>query len=132
MLLCQKFYLCKILSILYYSNGFKPYIYVLFFKTCSCATHIYSIGTTPKFVEYQFFGQFLELSRQFLLDMSGLWTGHIQQARHVWVSGFGLYIRGLSTPSNPDLAKTSLLSLLWRQMLSQGDLGDPPPNPFGF
>jgi hypothetical protein len=43
MLLCQKSYLCKILSILYDSNGLKQYIYiyVLFFKTCPCATHIY-------------------------------------------------------------------------------------------
>jgi hypothetical protein len=39
---CQKSYLRKILSMLYDSNGFKPYIYIyLFFKTCPCATHIY-------------------------------------------------------------------------------------------
>jgi hypothetical protein len=76
---------------LYVSNGFKPYIYVLFFKTCPYATHIYSIGPTPKSVEYQFFGQFLkfsELLRQFSPNMSDLWTGHIRLAGHVWVSGF--------------------------------------------
>jgi hypothetical protein len=43
MLLCQKSYLYKILSMLYDSNGLKSYIYVLFFKTCSCATQIYII-----------------------------------------------------------------------------------------
>jgi hypothetical protein len=30
---------------------------------------------------------------------------------HVWVSGFILYIRGLGTPSNPNLAKPLSLSL---------------------
>jgi hypothetical protein len=37
----SKSYLYKNLSMLYDSNGFKPYIYVLFFKTCPCATYIY-------------------------------------------------------------------------------------------
>jgi hypothetical protein len=48
--------------------------------------YIYSIDPTLKSIEYQFFGQFLKflkLPRQFSLDMSGLWTGHIWLARHV-------------------------------------------------
>jgi hypothetical protein len=48
-----------------------------------CHTYIYSIGPTTKFVEYQFFEQFLQLPRQFSLDMSGLWTKHIRLAGHV-------------------------------------------------
>jgi hypothetical protein len=58
-------------------------------------THIYSFGPMPKFIKYQFFGQFLkfsELLRQFSPDMSGLWTGHIRLAGHVQVLGFSLYI----------------------------------------
>jgi hypothetical protein len=106
---------------LYDSNGFKPYIcmyiYVLFFQKLSmCHGYIYSIGPTPKSIEYQFFGQFLmfsELSRQFSLDMSSLWPGHIRLARHVRLLAWTclglrfqpIYIRGLSTPSNPNLAK---------------------------
>jgi hypothetical protein len=103
MLLYQKSYLCKILSLLYDSNGSKPHIYVLFFKTCPGATHIYIFyWPTPKFIEYQFFGQFLKFSdllSQFSSDMSGLRTGHVQ----VW--GFILNIRGLGTTSNPNHAK---------------------------
>jgi hypothetical protein len=79
---------------LYDSNGFNPYIYVLFFKTCPCTTHIYSIGPTLKSIEYQFFEQFpkfLKLPRQFSSDMSDLWPGHIRLAGQVWVSGFSLY-----------------------------------------
>jgi hypothetical protein len=79
-----------------------------------CHTHIYSIGPTPKSFEYYLFGQFLkflELLRQFLPDMSDLWTGHIRLARHVWLAGyvrlrartclsigFPAYIRGMSAP----------------------------------
>jgi hypothetical protein len=81
-----------------------------------CHTYIYSIGSMPKFVEYQFFGQFskfLELPRQFSPHMSSLWPGHIRLSGHVQllartcpVLGFQpIYIRGLSTPLNPNLAK---------------------------
>jgi hypothetical protein len=60
-----------------------------------CHTYIYSIGPTPKSIEYQFFGQFpkfSELLRQFSPDMSG--------------SRVSTYIyRRLSTTSNPNLAK---------------------------
>jgi hypothetical protein len=74
-----------------------------------CHTHIYiyiySIGPTPKSVEYQFFGMFPELSRQFSLDMSGLLPRHIWLDGHVWLwaqtclgLGFLAYIRGLSAP----------------------------------
>jgi hypothetical protein len=63
------------------------YIYIYVFQYLSmCHTYIYSIGPTPKSVEYQFFGQFLkfpELPRQLSPDMSGLWPGHIWLARHV-------------------------------------------------
>jgi hypothetical protein len=86
---CQKSYLCKILSMLYDSNAFKPYIYVLFSRLFHVPhTYIYSIGSMPKSVEYHLFGQFLKLPRQFLPDMSGLWPGHIRLAGHVRVSGF--------------------------------------------
>jgi hypothetical protein len=70
------------------------YILYLFFKSCPCATHIYSIysiGPTPKSIEYHFFGLFLkfsELTSQFSSDMSGLCPGHIRLAGHVQVSGF--------------------------------------------
>jgi hypothetical protein len=83
--LCQKSYLCKILFMLSDSNGFNPYIFFVFNNLSMYHTHthvhtyIYSIGPTPKSVEYRFFGQFLmfpELLRQFLPDMSGLWPGH--------------------------------------------------------
>jgi hypothetical protein len=60
----KKSYLHKILSMLYDSNGFKPYIYVLFSRLVHMQ-HIYRyyIGPTPKSVEYQFFGQFPKLLR---------------------------------------------------------------------
>jgi hypothetical protein len=81
---------------LYGSNYFKTYIYIIFvFQILSmCHTHIYSIysiGSTPKSIEYQFFGLFLkfsELSSQFSPNMSGLCPGHIQLAGHVRVSCF--------------------------------------------
>jgi hypothetical protein len=94
---------------LYDSNAFKPYIYVLFFQNLfMCHTYIYSIGPTPKSIEYHLVGRFLkflELPRQFLLDMSDQWTGHIRLAGHVRLRartysgiGFLVYIRGLSAP----------------------------------
>jgi hypothetical protein len=107
---CQKSYLRKILSMLYDSNGFKPYIYVFCFSKLVHVPHIYiySIGPMPKSVEYQFFGQFLkflELPRQFSPDMSGLWPGHIQLAGHVRLQAqtcpglrFPAYIRGVEHP----------------------------------
>jgi hypothetical protein len=71
--------LCKILFMLYDSNGFKPYICFEFHNLSMYHTHthiyIYSIGPMPKSIEYRVFGQFLkflELSRQFSADMSGL------------------------------------------------------------
>jgi hypothetical protein len=73
-----------------------------------CHTYIYSIGPTPKAIEYHLFDQFLklsELSRQFLPDMSGLWPRHIRLAGLVQLRartypgiGFLAYIRGLSAP----------------------------------
>jgi hypothetical protein len=106
MLLCQKSYLCKKISVLYDSNGLKTYIYVLFFKTCPCATHIYILlGLCQNPLNVNFFGQFLELPRQFSPDMSSLWTGQIWLARHVWLLArtclglrFSAYIRGLIAP----------------------------------
>jgi hypothetical protein len=78
MLLHQKSYLCKKLSMLYDSNGLMPYIYVLFFKSCPCATHthtyIYSIGLTPKSVEYQFFG----LVSEVFGTAEAVFTGHVR------------------------------------------------------
>jgi hypothetical protein len=57
-----------------YALRFK-WFQVIYFFCFSKLVHvphiyIYSIGPTPKSVEYQFFGQFRELSRQFSLDMS--------------------------------------------------------------
>jgi hypothetical protein len=43
-----------------------------------CHTYIYSNGPTPKSIEYHLFGLFLELPRQFLLDMSDSEPGHVQ------------------------------------------------------
>jgi hypothetical protein len=63
----------------------SSHIYI-FQNLSMCHTYIYSISPTLKSVEYQFFGQFLkflELSRQFSPDMSGLWPGHIRLAEHV-------------------------------------------------
>jgi hypothetical protein len=85
-------------------------------------TYIYSIGPTLKFIEYQVFGRFLKFSklpRQFLSDMSDLSPRHIRLARHVHLLaptcpglGFPSYIRGLSTPLNPNFTKPlSSLSL---------------------
>jgi hypothetical protein len=100
----SKSYLCKNLSMLYDSNGFKPYIYVFFKNLSMCHTYIYSIGPTPKSIEYQFFGQFpkfSELLRQFSPDMS--------RSR---VSTYIYIYRRLSTTLNPNLAKPlSSLSL---------------------
>jgi hypothetical protein len=57
MLLCHKSYLCKILSMLYDSNGLKPYIhiyiyiyiyiYIVFQNLSMCHTYIYSVVPTP-------------------------------------------------------------------------------------
>jgi hypothetical protein len=93
---------------LYDSNGFKPYIFFLCQNLSMCHTYIYYIGHMPKSVEYHLFGQFSELLRQFLPDMSGLWPGHIRLAGHVRLRartcsglGFPTYIRGLSAPLEP-------------------------------
>jgi hypothetical protein len=62
------------------------YICFIFQNLSMCHTYIYSIGPTPKSVKYQIFGQFLkflELQRQFSLDMSDLWPEHIWLAGHV-------------------------------------------------
>jgi hypothetical protein len=66
----------------------SSHIYMFYFSKLVHVSHIYiySIGPTPKFVKYQIFGQFLkflELSRQFSPDMSGLWPEHIWLAGHV-------------------------------------------------
>jgi hypothetical protein len=95
----------------------SSHIYIYIYMFCSSRlvhvphTYIYSVGPTPKSVEYHLFGQFLkftELLRQFLPDMSGLWPGHIQLAGHVWLRAqtcpgirFPVYIRGLSIPLEP-------------------------------
>jgi hypothetical protein len=122
----------------------SSHIYMFVFQNLSmCHTYIYSIGSTPKSIEYQFFRQFMKvpkLPRQFSLDMFGLWTGNIQLAGHVlflaWTCpGLGLpaYTRALRTPlrtlglfffsSTPSLAvaKGTL-----------GNFGSSPPYRFGF
>jgi hypothetical protein len=98
---------------LYDSNAFEPYIYIyiVFQDLFMCHTYIYSIGHMPKSIEYHLveqFLKFLELPRQFLPDMSGLWPGQIRLAGHVWLRaqtcpgiGFPAYIRGLSAPLEP-------------------------------
>jgi hypothetical protein len=60
---------------LYDSNGFKPYMYVLFFKTCPCVTHIYiySIGPMPKSIEYRFLAT-SEVSK----TVEAVFTGHVR------------------------------------------------------
>jgi hypothetical protein len=122
--------LCKILSMLYDSNSSNPYIYVLFFNTCLYVTHIYillALRQNPPNID--FFKQclkFSELARQFSLDMSDLWPRHIQLAGHVWLlAQIGpslrfqpIYIRGLSTPLKPNLAKPL-------SCLSHGGQGSP-------
>jgi hypothetical protein len=95
MLLCQNLIFCEILSLLYDSNGFKPYICFDFHNMSMNHTHththththvyIYSIGPTLKSVEYrvfEWFPKFLELPRLFSPEMFGLWPGHVR------VSGF--------------------------------------------
>jgi hypothetical protein len=70
-----------------------------------CYTYIYSIGATPKSIEYQIFGQFPELPGQFSPDISDLWPGHIRLAGHVWLLAwtcpglrFPAYLRGPNAP----------------------------------
>jgi hypothetical protein len=100
--------------------------------------HIYKycIGPTPKSVEYHLFRQFLkftELPRQFLPDMSDLWTGHVRlRSRTCPGIGVPVYIRGLSAPPlNPNSCFSSTPSLAVTKG-SSGDFGSSPPNPFGF
>jgi hypothetical protein len=120
----KKSYLCKILFMLDDSNGFKSYIFFYFHNLSIYHTHthyiyiyiyiymyIYSIGPTPKSVGYRVFGRFLkflEPSRQFSPDISGLWPEHIQLAGHVRLLartclGLGVpsYIKGTSNPLEP-------------------------------
>jgi hypothetical protein len=99
------------LSMLYDSNGFKPYFFCFSKLVHVPHIYIYSIGPAPKSIEYQFFGQFLkfsELPRQFSPDMSGLWPRHIRLAGHVRLRAqtcpvlwFPTYVRGLSAPLEP-------------------------------
>jgi hypothetical protein len=66
--------------------NFKPYICFVFQNLSIYHTYIYSIGPTPKSVEYRVFRRFTklpELPRQFSPDMSGLWPGHMRLAGHV-------------------------------------------------
>jgi hypothetical protein len=106
---CQKSYLHKILSILYDSNGFKPYIFFCFSKLVQVPhTHTHIYWPYAKICGISIFGQFpkfSELPRQFSSDMSGLFLGHIRLARHVRLLArtcpglrFPAYIRGQSAP----------------------------------
>jgi hypothetical protein len=100
-----KFYPCFMIQMV----SSHIYIFFCFSKLVHVPhTYIYFIGPTSKSVEYQIFEQFskfLELSRQFSPDMSGLWPGHIRLAEHVglwaWTClglRFAANIRGLSAP----------------------------------
>jgi hypothetical protein len=68
----------------------SSYIYVFCFSRLVHVPHIYKycIGPMPKSVEYHLFKQFLkftELSRQFLPDMSDLWTGHVRVSEFLYI-----------------------------------------------
>jgi hypothetical protein len=107
--LCQTSYLCKNLSMLYDSNGFKLYIYMFCFLKLVYMPHIYIFyWSTPKSIEYQIFGQFLKLPSRFSPDMSDLRTGHIRLAGHVWLLaqtcpglGFQPIYTGVEYPFEP-------------------------------
>jgi hypothetical protein len=91
-----------------------------------CHTYIYSIGPTPKSVEYQFFGQFPkfpELPRQFSPDMSG------PDMSESWVSS--LY-KGAECPLEPQASFSSSTPSLAAVKCSLGNFESSPPNPFGF
>jgi hypothetical protein len=116
------------------------YIYSIFQKLSMCHTYIYiySIGPTPKSVEYHLFGQFLKFLK-FLLDMSGLWTRHIRLAGHVqpWERTcpglrFPAYIRGLSAPLRTLGLFFSSTPSLAAAKGSLEDFGSSPSNPFSF
>jgi hypothetical protein len=90
---------------LYDSNGFKPYIYILILITWPCTTliYIYSIGSTPKSVEYHFF--------QAVSDVFGtaeiVFTRHVRPLAWTYLAsrrcpglGFSAY-KGALTPFEP-------------------------------
>jgi hypothetical protein len=92
-----KFYPCFMILMV------SSHIYILFFKTCSCATHIYILlAIRQNRLNINFFRQFLKfpkLSRQFSLDLFGLWTGHVQLLAQTCPNlGFPAYIRGAERP----------------------------------
>jgi hypothetical protein len=136
MVLCQKFYICKNLSMLYDSNGFNSYIYIycfLFFKTCLCATHIYillALRQNP-----------LNINFWAVFEVSGtvgvVFTGHVQlRTRTCPGLRFPAYIRRLSAPpplpQEPWASFSSSTPSLAATKGSIGDFGSSPPNPFGF
>jgi hypothetical protein len=100
---------------LYDSNGFKPYIYVLFFKTCPYVTHIYILLALRQNLLNINFRAVFKVFR----TAGTIFTRHVRpMARTSPGIGFQLlartcpglgfqpiYIRGLSTSSNPNLTK---------------------------
>jgi hypothetical protein len=76
---------------LYDSFDLKPYIYVLLFQKLVhlCPIYVLLLGFTPYPSIIRFSSGFQvpqKLLREFVLDMSGLWPGHIRP------SGFRVYI----------------------------------------
>jgi hypothetical protein len=105
---------------IYVSNGFNLYIYIyiyvfVFQNLSMCHTYIFSIGPMPKSIEYQFLG-----SSEVFGTAKVVFTGHVRLlARTSLGLGFQpIYIRGLSTPSNPNLTKPL-------SSLSRGGQGSP-------
>jgi hypothetical protein len=131
MLLCKKSYLCKILSMLYDSNGLKPYIYVLFFKTCPCATHIYIyilLALHQNLLNINFLGSFQSFQNcqdsfhrtctTYGPDISRCWASSLYKGAERPLRTVGSFFS--STPSLA-VAKGSL-----------DDFGFSALNPFGF
>jgi hypothetical protein len=130
MLLCQKSYLYKNVSMLYDSNGFKPYIYIyiLFFKTCPCATHIYILlAQRQNPLNINFSGNFRS-SR----NCRGNFHRTYLASRTCPGLRFPAYIRGLSAPLRTVSLFFSSTPSLAAAKGSLGDFGSSPPNHFRF
>jgi hypothetical protein len=144
MLLYQKkSYLCKILFVLYGSNGFKPYIFFDFHNLSMYHTHTHTFYWP--YTKIRWISSFRTVNEVFR-TVKAVFIGH------VWPLGRTYPISRACPAPGPDISGSRVSQLYnWDPVplgtlasffhpsrvcvaagLSQGNLGTPPPKPLDF